>query len=70
MLVTIGTLSLIVPDPEEQIISVYNIVEFSQFDPVSLKHDIALIQVFDIVNCYKFKKEIFIRHLALFLKSF
>jgi hypothetical protein len=43
--VTIGALSLITPDPEEQIITILTIVEFSQFDPVSLMHNIALIQV-------------------------
>ncbi|XP_046639647.1 complement factor D-like isoform X3 [Daphnia pulicaria] len=43
--VTIGALSLITPDPGEQIISVYKLIEFSQFDPVSLIHNIALIQL-------------------------
>jgi hypothetical protein len=43
--VTIGTLSLVIPDPGEQLITVYKIVVFSQFDPVSLKHNIALIKV-------------------------
>jgi hypothetical protein len=43
--VVVGALSLITPDPEEQIIGVYQLIEFSQFDPVSLMHNIALIQV-------------------------
>jgi hypothetical protein len=43
--VTIGALSLITPDPEEQIITILSIVEFDLYDPLSLKHDIALIQV-------------------------
>jgi hypothetical protein len=43
--VAIGALSLVTPDPEEQIITILNIVEFPQFDPVTLKHDIALVEV-------------------------
>jgi hypothetical protein len=45
--VVVGALSLITPDPEEQRIAVYKIVLFSQFNPVSLKHNIALIQVYN-----------------------
>ena len=44
----IGALSLVTPDPEEQIITILNIVEFPQFDPVTLKHDIALVEVIKI----------------------
>ena len=63
MVVTIGQLSLITLDPKEQLISVNNIIEFSQFDPVSLKHDIALIEVFTIVSRYKCKKKkLYTRH--------
>ncbi|EFX81487.1 hypothetical protein DAPPUDRAFT_224273 [Daphnia pulex] len=43
--VTIGTLSLVIPDPGEQLIGVYKLIVFSQFDPVSLKHNIALIKL-------------------------
>jgi hypothetical protein len=44
--VTVGALSLITPDPEEQIITILDIVEFYLYDPtVSTKHDIALIEV-------------------------
>ena len=46
--VTIGALSLITPDPEEQIITIFNIIEYPQFDPVTLKHDIALVEVIKI----------------------
>ena len=51
MKVTVGALSLITPDPEEQIITILTIEEFYLYDPlVSSKHDIALIQV----QLYKF----------------
>ncbi|XP_046439165.1 complement factor D-like isoform X2 [Daphnia pulex] len=43
--ITIGALSLITPNPGEQVIGVYKLIEFSQFDPVSLMHNIALIQL-------------------------
>jgi len=44
--VTVGALSLITPDPEEQIITILDIVEFYLYDPtVSTKHDIALIEL-------------------------
>jgi len=44
--VTVGALSLITPDPEEQIITILTIEKFSLYDPlVSSKHDIALIQL-------------------------
>jgi hypothetical protein len=43
--VTIGALSLITPDPEEQIITILEIVPFYQYEPTNQKHDIALIQV-------------------------
>ncbi|EFX81483.1 hypothetical protein DAPPUDRAFT_224278 [Daphnia pulex] len=43
--ITIGALSLITPDPEEQIITILSIVEFYQYDPINHKHDIALIQL-------------------------
>jgi hypothetical protein len=49
--VTIGALSLITPDPEEQIITILEIVEFYAYDPtVSTKHDIALIEVYNSHN--------------------
>ncbi|EFX81486.1 hypothetical protein DAPPUDRAFT_102473 [Daphnia pulex] len=43
--VVIGALSLIIPDPGEQIITVTDFVVFNQFDPVSMKHDIALVRL-------------------------
>jgi hypothetical protein len=50
--VIIGALSLIIPDPAEQKITVSDFVVFNQFDPVSLKHDIALVRVqFTITLC-------------------
>ena len=42
---TIGSLSLITPDPEEQIISVFNMVVYSDYNATNKLHDIALIEV-------------------------
>lgn len=50
--VVVGALSLIIPDPAEQKITVSDFVVFNQFDPVSLKNDIALVRVqFTITLC-------------------
>jgi len=43
--VTVGALSLITPDPEEQIIEVFSNVTFAGYDRVTKLHDIALIEV-------------------------
>lgn len=43
--VTIGACSLITPEPEEQSINIADLILFADFDPVSLNHDIALIEV-------------------------
>lgn len=43
--VTIGALSLITPDPEEQIITVFSNVTYSGYDPTTKLHDIALIEL-------------------------
>ncbi|XP_032798197.2 trypsin-4 [Daphnia magna] len=43
--VTVGSLSLITPDPEEQIITILNIVKFDQYEATTQKHDIALIEL-------------------------
>jgi hypothetical protein len=43
--VVVGALSLIIPDPGEKIIPVIDFVVFNQFEPVSMKHDIALVRV-------------------------
>ena len=44
--VTVGALSLITPHPEEQVITILEIVKFYAYDPtISTKHDIALIEV-------------------------
>ncbi len=50
--VVVGALSLIIPEPAEQKITVSEFVVHNQFDPVSLKHDIALVRVkFTITIC-------------------
>ncbi|EFX81484.1 hypothetical protein DAPPUDRAFT_230857 [Daphnia pulex] len=43
--VTVGALSLITPDPEEQIIEVFSNITFSGYDRVTKLHDIALIEL-------------------------
>ncbi len=43
--VTVGALSLITPDPEEQIITVFGINPYPTFEPVTKLHDIALLEV-------------------------
>lgn len=47
--VTVGSLSLITPDPEEQIITILNIVKFDQYEATTQKHDIALIEVYQSI---------------------
>ena len=42
---TIGSLSLITPDPEEQIITVFDIVQYPDYNPLNKLNDIALIEV-------------------------
>ncbi|XP_059350834.1 complement factor D-like isoform X2 [Daphnia carinata] len=43
--VTVGALSLITPDPEEQIITILSIVLFELYEEATQKHDIALIEL-------------------------
>lgn len=44
--VTIGALSLITPEPEEQIITILDMVVFDLYEEATQKHDIALIEVY------------------------
>lgn len=44
--VTIGAGSLITPEPEEQSISIADLITFNGFNQASLIHDIALIEVY------------------------
>jgi hypothetical protein len=43
--VTVGALSLITPDPEEQIIEVFSNVTYPGYNRDTKLHDIALIEV-------------------------
>ncbi|KAI9556744.1 hypothetical protein GHT06_016535 [Daphnia sinensis] len=43
--VLVGAVSLITPDPGEQLIGVFDTVYFPQYDVVTQKHDIALIEL-------------------------
>ncbi|XP_059350835.1 complement factor D-like [Daphnia carinata] len=43
--ITIGACSLITPEPEEQSISIADLVPYSGFNPASVTHDIALIEL-------------------------
>ncbi|KAI9556745.1 hypothetical protein GHT06_016536 [Daphnia sinensis] len=43
--VTVGALSLITPDPEEQVITFLDMVPFPQYEEATQKHDIALIEL-------------------------
>ncbi|XP_057373941.1 complement factor D-like [Daphnia carinata] len=43
--VLVGALSFVTPDPGEQSIGVFDMVYFPQYDDVTQKHDVALIEV-------------------------
>ena len=47
--VTIGTSSLITPEPYAQIISVFAITLYPAFDAVNKVHDLAIIQVYTLL---------------------
>lgn len=75
--VTVGALSLITPDPEEQIISVFSIVIYNDYVSTNKLHDIALIEVFkklkrmkgvmtNIIFCFSYLDRLY---LALLLRQ-
>lgn len=43
--ITVGDLSLITLEPEEQTFTVFDMVYFPQYDSMTQKHDISLIEV-------------------------
>ena len=68
MVVIVGALSLITPDPEEQKIEVFSNVTFPGYNRDTKLHDIALIEVNMLRGLFRFfRNEIKVKYVCFFL---